>query len=104
MSAASPSSNLLNGLDRALERAQASSSSSNDEGASITRAKRSRVKLGSRALRRTLGIPLKMNIAATVQRPAKRTVHSNITGTNAGQELKGLPPTLMGQSTAEVQY
>jgi hypothetical protein len=51
-----------------------------------------------------LGSPFSKNIAPTVQSAAKRTVSSNITGTKAGQEFIGFPPTLIGQSTAEVQY
>ena len=29
---------------------------------------------------------------------------SKVTGTNAGSEFQGLPPTLMGQLTAVAQY
>ena len=50
------------------------------------------------------GIPFAINMAATVVSPANNTVSSNMTGTKAGQELKGFPPTFTGQSIAEVQY
>ena len=36
--------------------------------------------------------------------PANSTITSNVIGTNAGREFHGLPPTLMGQSEAVVQY
>jgi hypothetical protein len=46
----------------------------------------------------------KANIPITVVRALNRIVTSNVTGMNAGPEKKGFPPTIRGQSTAEVQY
>src|SRR5690242_3091252 len=74
------------------------------KGASITNANRSRVIPGSMARLFKLGRPLKRNMAPTVESPANNTVSSNMIGTKAGQELNGFPPTIKGQSTAEVQY
>ena len=47
---------------------------------------------------------LRTNSAAAVASPANSTISSKATGTKAGSESKGLPPTLSGQSVAEVQY
>ena len=41
--------------------------------------------------------------ATTVPIPAKRTMISKVTGTNAGMDLNGFPPTFTGQLVAEVQ-
>src|SRR6185503_21010473 len=43
--------------------------------------------------------PERSSSAATVPSPARSTITSNIAGRKAGKELKGLPPTLSGQST-----
>src|SRR4030067_1117603 len=42
--------------------------------------------------------------AKTVLTPAKSTITSKVTGTKAGSEFQGLPPTLIGHDTAVVQY
>jgi hypothetical protein len=45
-----------------------------------------------------------MKNASTADTAANSTMTSNVTGTNAGREFHGLPPTLMGQSLVVVQY
>ena len=62
------------------------------------------VKSGSMIGGSTFGSPQNANNAITDERAANKIVSSNITGTNAGPEKNGLPPTLIGQSTADVQY
>src|ERR1035441_2675501 len=47
---------------------------------------------------------LTTNNAITVLMPANNTITSNVTGTKAGNEFHGLPPTLTGQSAAVAQY
>ena len=40
----------------------------------------------------------------TVPTPAKSTMTSNVTGTKAGKEFHGRPPTLVGQLITLAQY
>ncbi len=49
------------------------------------------------------GSPQARRSAASVMVPPRSTPLSNVTGMKAGSEMFGLPPTLMGQSKAEVQ-
>ena len=44
-----------------------------------------------------------MSMTATVPRAPNSTAASKVTGMNAGSELSGFPPTLVGQLKAEVQ-
>ena len=40
----------------------------------------------------------------TAAKAAHKTVHSNVIGINAGQLLKGFPPTFKGKSITSIQY
>ena len=50
-----------------------------------------------------MGRPFSASMPRTAMSAAPSTVHSKVIGMNAGQLLKGRPPTLIGKSITEVQ-